>query len=791
MATNYGDTIFEDSLTPEVPIVEPVNNKAGEYLASGLAGTINNVNSILFNPNAKAARAEGAKNSIFAEYAGEVSLLADAKEQGMSTDETQRRLRVLQNTFVSNNPELTDDFFTFSNKLMTENGLGGTIHKETPIETANRKKVEEATLAGWDVSTPKGMADFDRFKNNSAYLEQLDQQVKLTLAEGKQLTAQTQASATLALHDMVSSTVPWVNDLITTTTNQLKSISDPVQRQAIIDQAKAKYGQQAAFLSNLRSQSQNAVDTSYLTASTDQLMKVFEEVATGKSDLAALTTANELAQAKANAIVYVDPKVAALIALDKASKFSDPNAIRALDQAKLNLWGRLNDQGVIADDGTTSSQDKPPDIVDKNENVALVFDELKKGTTSIVNDKTADPEAKAAQSNKIVNTLRSIVTYGTGDQDAKNFTSVVDFLADTSVGKFMEQNSASINPQIADQAKYTVQQQYENVVLPLINERWVEAQSQIVKGQPNLERSEMFSTGIGLSSSNLDNLETVDISKAIVPTWNGAGIEFMVAPEFKDNAVIRSVAKDLNTGPNAAAPAINKLVRLSAHLSGNTDYKKAYDEAYATRLWQTGEDTEADAGKELDTLTNIPEGALQGPVSQPTAPSGWSGTTPTSSIKGEAGGLLDAIGEAEGADYNTLFGYAEQEGQPFAGTDITKMTIGEVMRLQRQMVSDNGVSSAVGKYQFIQPTLKEAVAGAGLSAGDTFSPENQDKLALWLLRQRTDFNEWVTGQADSAKFQNQLAGIWASVPNTSGKSTYANDGVNKASGKSKKLVGML
>lgn len=789
MATNYGDTIFEDSLTPEVPIVQPVDNKAGEYLATGLSNTINNVNSILFNPNAKAARAESAKNSLFSEYAEEVSLLSDAKDQGMSTDEAQRRLRVLQNTFLGNNPELADDFFTFSNKLMTENGLGGVIHKETPIETANRKKTEDAVAKGWNVSTPQGMAEYDRFLNNSAYLEQLKQKVDMTLASGQLLTAQTQAEATVALHDMVASTVPWVNNLIATTTTQLKSVSDPVQRQALIDQAKAKYGQQAALLGGLRSQSKDAINTEYLTAATDQLMKVFEEVATGKSDLAALTTANELAQAKANAIVFVDPKLAALIALDKASKFSDPNAIRTLDQAKLNLWAKLNSAGEVDSEGNVTYSDKPPDIVDKAENVALVFDELKKGTTNIVNDKAADNEAKAAQANKIVNTMRSVVTHGTSDQDATNFTSVVDFLADTSVGKFIEQNSTSINPQIADQAKYVVQQQYENVVLPLINERWLEAQTQIIKAQPNMTTDDMWASGAGMNPNS--GIENIDINKAIIPTWNGAGIEFQVAPEFKDNAQIRSVAKELNTGPNAAAPAINKLVRLSAHLSGNTDYKKTYDEAYASRLWQTGEDTEEDAGKKIDELTNIPEAALKGPVLQPVAPVDWEGTVPTTSIKGEAGGLLDAIGEAEGANYNTLFGYAEREGGDFAGTDITKMTIGEVMRLQRQMVSANGISSAVGKYQFIQDTLREAVAGAGLSLGDIFSPENQDKLALWLLRQRTDFDDWVTGQADAAKFQNQLAGIWASVPNTSGKSTYASDGINKASSRGKKLVGML
>jgi muramidase (phage lysozyme) len=107
------------------------------------------------------------------------------------------------------------------------------------------------------------------------------------------------------------------------------------------------------------------------------------------------------------------------------------------------------------------------------------------------------------------------------------------------------------------------------------------------------------------------------------------------------------------------------------------------------------------------------------------------------------------------------------------------------------MVKNNGISSAIGKYQFIQATLKEAIKGLGLSGDEKFTPEVQDKLALWLLKNRTSFDEWVTGSGDSAKFQNELASQWASVPNTSGKSAYAGDGVNNATAEGKRLIGLL
>ncbi len=119
------------------------------------------------------------------------------------------------------------------------------------------------------------------------------------------------------------------------------------------------------------------------------------------------------------------------------------------------------------------------------------------------------------------------------------------------------------------------------------------------------------------------------------------------------------------------------------------------------------------------------------------------------------------------------------------------MTVNDVQALQKKMVSKNGTSSAVGKYQFIQDTLKEAIKGLGLKGDEKFTPELQDKLALWLLQNRTSYSEWAAGGGDPAKFQNELASQWASIPNTSGKSAYAGDGVNNASAQGKQLIGML
>lgn len=97
---------------------------------------------------------------------------------------------------------------------------------------------------------------------------------------------------------------------------------------------------------------------------------------------------------------------------------------------------------------------------------------------------------------------------------------------------------------------------------------------------------------------------------------------------IKMTPLYRGLAKELNQGKNSVAGPINKLVRMSAHLSGTTDYEKVYNEQFATRLWVTGEGAnpaKPDKNETLDSLTNIPEAALKGPpLKQVPAPKDWS-----------------------------------------------------------------------------------------------------------------------------------------------------------------------
>lgn len=160
-------------------------------------------------------------------------------------------------------------------------------------------------------------------------------------------------------------------------------------------------------------------------------------------------------------------------------------------------------------------------------------------------------------------------------------------------------------------------------------------------------------------------------------------------------------------------------------------------------------------------------------------------TTPTRSTEADepTRNILDMIGQAEGAGYDTIFGHNERR----YGIVPTEMTLEEVFKVQRRMGNELG-SSAFGKYQVIQKTLKNAVKEMGLPLDTVFTEEVQDAVALHLLKER-GYDLYRQGKMKGREFLNNLAKEWASVPNSSGRSHYAGDKMgNNATPAGRKLA---
>lgn len=159
----------------------------------------------------------------------------------------------------------------------------------------------------------------------------------------------------------------------------------------------------------------------------------------------------------------------------------------------------------------------------------------------------------------------------------------------------------------------------------------------------------------------------------------------------------------------------------------------------------------------------------------------------TAALQDAATPLLDLIGNRESDgydDYSNLISDAQSPPKR-----LTTMTIQEVLDWQ-DSIDHLQDSEAAGRYQIMEDTLRgydngdrrqqswprprpAGVKGlyekAGLSAGDLFSPVNQDKMAIYLLNYR-GMQRYLNGEMTRDEFINSLANEWAAIPKVTGNS---------------------
>jgi hypothetical protein len=166
-------------------------------------------------------------------------------------------------------------------------------------------------------------------------------------------------------------------------------------------------------------------------------------------------------------------------------------------------------------------------------------------------------------------------------------------------------------------------------------------------------------------------------------------------------------------------------------------------------------------------------GSLFEPIVRELAPEGSNKWAAGVSRPGVAG-LRDLIAKAEAgsAGYDAVVWSARIK----TPKPPTQMTIGEIY----QWIEDTpGQNHAIGRYQFIPSTLRRVVSVVGVPRSARFTPEVQDKLAHVLLED-AGLSRFKAGQMARQSFMNNLAKIWAGLPNSTGKSHYHGFAGNKA-----------
>jgi len=131
--------------------------------------------------------------------------------------------------------------------------------------------------------------------------------------------------------------------------------------------------------------------------------------------------------------------------------------------------------------------------------------------------------------------------------------------------------------------------------------------------------------------------------------------------------------------------------------------------------------------------------------------------------------LGNPMGESDG-NYCAYFGHVDST------VDLCAMSLAEIYRFQDQMLEENSTSTAIGRYQFLQTTLKNLQINNGLSSTELFSAKLQDRLAVDLLVGR-GYSRWWTGDLSDEDFAHAISCEWASLPDpfNDGRSHYDGD----------------
>jgi hypothetical protein len=140
----------------------------------------------------------------------------------------------------------------------------------------------------------------------------------------------------------------------------------------------------------------------------------------------------------------------------------------------------------------------------------------------------------------------------------------------------------------------------------------------------------------------------------------------------------------------------------------------------------------------------------------------------------EAQSFLSIMDKHEGGgDYDTLFGHSQREGRTFNGVRVSEMTIGQIKQFSNpsgeygqwvkgelgRMGLRARVATPMGRYQFVGSTLSNVAKSMGLSDDTVFTPEVQDQMFEYYLRQNINEADTIEGKVAAVR------GAWEGFKN--------------------------
>lgn len=566
MASVFENTVGGPQATPITAKATPVDTTSAQAITTA-SSVLSSAGRVLSQRAAatRVAEAKATANTVVGSFITQQLNVAEAVEQGtISSQEGRSRLRANLSSALANNSTLSKDLQTAHQGIVSAAGGARVVAQGTETEQEAVKLANEAKEAGWipagtpDVDVPRLTENY--LANKRANAQLAEEQARVTLQSGKvglsksQLELQTATNvsrAQAALGAVADTYAVKFSQDINTVLKQWES-GQIDAKQAIVA-ANNSY----AVIQGVVNRVGQGAGATYVNSLVEPMTTEwnnFKQLVTGGIDKTIYE--NQLSNSKTRmqmgAIEKMSPTELAAYTASTLFKNADLTTLPIVSRQVLNM--------IVAAEGNEPVNPFPATTEGKQNKDAYyrVLKDNMRGSSAgtLLNQDASEGELNT----QVGNVLDSVVVFGNSASSAEDMTDLVNFLASPEFGSYAT-GKGGVPAGAVPQARAVLQQQYEAVVLPLIEEEF------------NSVTEPLKTTKAG---TFLESKTSAELSKVVQPRFSGAGVTFVsLDPTDIDSA---AAARRLNS---SISPVLNSIIRMSAHMGGNKNYESEYEKNYA------------------------------------------------------------------------------------------------------------------------------------------------------------------------------------------------------------------
>lgn len=555
-----------------------------------------------------AAKQKAVGEANVANYTVQLGKIQEAVAQGVMTSMSARsRIRDLRSSTIANNPSMLPQIDSATTSFLSDSGLGSDIVKGTDAEQQRAKIIGSMANDGWNITPDMDQNQQDNLIHAWQTQKLAQQQLQITaqqiaVTRGQLGITSDKLGIQQKQQSLVTGEITQQNDrlilqqrMLQTSANQAvfngangwttnfqtkmngiisafnASGKTPADQQAATDQINLELAQVTAAASKAGiGGDQSIIDQA--VGPMKALANASIGFVQGKVETQGLKDAAENAKNSAMllAIHAADEKSRKILGIAMAAPgMSSSFQTKLVDGAVLQMLGENSQEP-----GQNPRAGVDPAVGRDNSNYGSVDDYLNgvKTMAQKSNLGTLDPASEHLLANNITNMASGLLNGGTRAKVPSDYNRIFTFLADPAVNAYVVKHPEVIKAAGFANVADLLNSQYIKNVEPLIKDSWTNASTPQGKGA--LDFNTTTSTPYGPAPTFRQ--PSAPTKSVVHAEFTGSGVRFVAD---NNDPQTQSSVDQLNA---KVAPIMGRLIQASATLEGTSNYRKVWNENYAS-----------------------------------------------------------------------------------------------------------------------------------------------------------------------------------------------------------------